>query len=95
MATCVEGASPAGVERTSFETALQQAQRYSDEIYGNDCFVCAQVFDQPDQYMLHITSPFDDMIIDTSAAITVRKSDGAVVSRAQWHSCHARIRKKK
>jgi hypothetical protein len=93
MQTCVEGAAPAGVSARSFSAALRKAQRYSDEKYGADCFVCAEVFDRPREYMLHITSPFEDMLINTSAAITVRKADGVVTERGIWHSCHARIKK--
>jgi hypothetical protein len=93
METCVKGAAPANVSAESFSAALRQAQRYSDKKYGSDCFVCAEVFDRPDEYMLHITSPFEDMLINTSAAITVRKKDGAITQRAIWHSCHARIKK--
>jgi len=93
MATCVEGAAPANVTPESFASSLREAQRYSDEKYGSDCFVCAEVFDQPEEYMLHITSPIEDMLINTSAAIAVRKSDGAVTERAIWHSCHARTKK--
>ena len=92
MKTCIEGAAPADVSAESFSAALREAQRYSDERYGSDCFVCAEVFDQPDEYMLHITSPIEDMLINTSAAITVRKTDGAVTMRGAWHSCHARIK---
>jgi hypothetical protein len=92
MQTCVEGAMPAGIEQPAFSAALQKAQRYSDKVYGEDCFVCAEVFDDVDEYMLHITSPIEDMLINTSAAITVRKSDGAVINRSIWHSCHARLR---
>jgi hypothetical protein len=93
METCVEGAVPANVSAESFSVALRQAQRYSDEKYGSDCFVCAEVFDRPEEYMLHITSPIEDALINTSAAITVRKKDGAITQRAIWHSCHARIKK--
>jgi hypothetical protein len=91
MQTCVEGAIPAGIELAAFSEALQKAQSYSDKVYGEDCFVCAEVFDDADTYMLHITSPIEDMLINTSAAITVRKSDGAVTDRSIWHSCHARL----
>ena len=93
MQTCIEGAIPTNVSAESLAAALTQAQRYSDEIYGSDCFVCAEVFDDPDEYMLHITSPIEDMFINTSAAITVRKRDGAITERNVWHSCHARIKK--
>jgi hypothetical protein len=92
METCVKGAVPADVSAESFSAALKEAQRYSDEKYGPDCFVCAEVFDQPDEYMLHITSPVEDMLINTSAAVTVRKVDGAVTERSIWHSCHARVK---
>jgi hypothetical protein len=93
METCVEGAAPTGVTVEAFAAALMEAQRYSDKKYGSDCFVCAEVFDRPDEYMLHITSPIEDMLINTSAAVTVRKADGAVTERGIWHSCHARIKK--
>jgi hypothetical protein len=93
MQTCVEGAAPAEVSAEAFAAGLREAQRYSDEKYGSDCFVCAEVFDRPEEYMLHITSPVDDMLINTSAAVTVRKSDGAITARGIWHSCHARIKK--
>src|SRR5688572_18936081 len=93
MATCVEGAAPANVTPESFAASLIEAQRFSDEKYGADCFVCAEVFDELDKYMLHITSPIEDMLVNTSAAITVRKRDGEVIERAIWHSCHARIKK--
>jgi hypothetical protein len=93
MQTCVVGVTPANVTAESFAAALREAQRYSDEKYGSDCFVCAELLDDSDEYMLHITSPIEDTLINTSAAITVRKRDGAVTERAIWHSCHARIRK--
>ena len=93
MQTCVDGATPADVTAESFAAALREAQRYSDEKYGSDCFVCAELLDDSDEYMLHITSPIEDTLINTSAAITVRKRDGAVTERAIWHSCHARIKK--
>jgi hypothetical protein len=92
MGTCVEGASPTSVAISAFSTALGRAQAYSDQIYGKDCFVCAEVFaDEPTSYTLHITSPIQDMLINTSATIRFRKSDGAVVATARYHSCHARI----
>jgi len=92
METCVRGASPTGVETSAFANALSRAQAYSDKIYGKDCFVCAEVFeDEPASYTLHITSPIEDMLINTSATIRVRKSEGAVLQTAKYHSCHARI----
>jgi hypothetical protein len=93
MRTCVVGAIPSGVDAIAFQTALAQAQRFSDRIYGSDCFVCAEVVgDEPTSYMLHITSPIEDMLLNTSAEIKVRKSDGAVLSKAQYHSCYARTK---
>jgi hypothetical protein len=91
METCATGAKPAGVDAAALSAALVEAQRYSNKVYGPDCFVCAEVFDDTKDYMLHITSPLEDMLINTSAAITVRKSDGAVIDRGIWHSCHARV----
>jgi hypothetical protein len=93
METCVRGALPTAVEPAAFTTALARAQAYSDEIYGKGCFVCAEVFaDKQTSYTLHITSPIEDMLINTSATITFRKSDGAVVATAKYHSCHARVK---
>jgi hypothetical protein len=92
MKTCVEGAAPARVGLESFSVALQNAQRHSDKVYGEDCFVCAEVYDDTDTYFLHITSPIEDMLINTSAGITVRKSDGKVMDQNIWHSCHARVK---
>jgi hypothetical protein len=95
METCVRGASPKSDEMSAFTMARARAQAYSDEIYGKDCFVCAEVFaDEPASYTLHITSPIEDMLINTSATIRFRKSDGAVLATAKYHSCHARIESK-
>jgi len=93
MKTCVEGAMPAAIDAVAFSAALRQAQQYSDKVYGEDCFVCAEVIDEPATYFLHITSPIDDTFMNTSAGITVRKSDGKVIERSVWHSCYARIRR--
>ncbi len=90
--TCVDGATPADVGALAFSDALRLAQAYSDEVYGADCVVCAEVIDRPDEYMLHITSPGEDMLINTSAAITIRKVDGKVLNRSVWHSCHVHTR---
>ena len=70
--------------------ALSGAQAYSDQIYGRDCVVCAEVFAQtPNSFMLHITSPsFPDMVLNTSAEVTVNSSDGSIISRGQAHSCY-------
>jgi tRNA U54 and U55 pseudouridine synthase Pus10 len=94
MQTCLENAAPTDVRASAFSLALRQAQQFSEHVYGADCFVCAQVFDNGDTYMLHITSPIEDMYINTSAAITVRKSDGHLSAQRVWHGCHARITKK-
>src|SRR3569833_2375699 len=88
METCVQGASPSGVDTSAFTSARARAQAYSDDIYGKDCFVCAEVFaDEPASYTLHITSPIQDMLINTSAIIRFRKSDGSVLATAKYHSC--------
>jgi hypothetical protein len=70
--------------------ALTQAQSYSNEIYGSDCVVCAELFgDTPKAFTVHITSPSSpDMLLNTSATITVQKSDATVISRGQYHSCY-------
>ena len=93
MKTCIEGAVPEAVDAVAFSTALRQAQWYSDKVYGDDCFVCAEVIDESETYFLHITSPIGETPINTSAGISVRKSDGKVIERSVWHSCHARIKR--
>jgi hypothetical protein len=70
--------------------ALSGAQAYSDRVYGNDCVVCAEVFaETPTTFKLHITSPsFPDMLLNTSAEVTVNSSDGSVLSSGRYHSCY-------
>ena len=71
-------------------TALSEAQAYSDDIYGPDCVVCAEVFaETPVTFKIHITSPADpEMLLNTSAEVQIRRIDGAVVSKGQYHSCY-------
>jgi hypothetical protein len=90
MDLCDSGSAPNDIEPKLLAAALVKAQTYSNEAYGPDCLVCAAIFaDEPTEFILHITSPIETLI-NTSATITVRKSDGAVVGRAKYHSCHAR-----
>jgi hypothetical protein len=91
MALCDLDASLEGISPKLLGHALVEAQRYSNKTYGPDCYVCGQIYSQDAySFMIHITSPVD-LPLNTSAAITVRKSDGAVLSRGKWHSCYVRI----
>jgi hypothetical protein len=73
--------------------SLVKAQAWSDKIYGDDCYVCAEVYAvEKDSFTLHITSPVDGMLINTSATIEF-DMQGQVVEKTQYHSCHARIKK--
>src|SRR5262249_42462161 len=92
MALCdPDTASRENIAPNVLSKARAEAQAFSNKIYGADCFVCAEIYgSDPDTFRLHITSPVD-AIINTSAGVTVRKSDGKIVERQQWHSCHARI----
>jgi hypothetical protein len=93
MKTCVVGVVPRGVAAATFSRALLDAQRYSVRIYGADCLVCAEVMADSDSgFTLHITSPIEDMLLNTSATISFRKPDLAVLKTAQYHSCRARIK---
>jgi hypothetical protein len=93
METCVQGALPTDVDPAAFATALARAEVYSEKIYGKDCFVCAELMaDRQTSYTLHITSPVEDLLLNTSATVTFRKSDGAVEATAQYHSCYARVK---
>jgi hypothetical protein len=75
------------------DKSLVKAQIWSDKIYGDDCYVCAEVYAvEKDSFTLHITSPVDDMLINTSATIEF-DMQGRVVEKMQYHSCHARTKK--
>ena len=90
MELCNPDSVPPDIKPALLTAALVAAQAYSNEAYGSDCFVCAQVLgDEAGEFTLHITSPLD-LLLNTSATITVRKSDAAVIERAKYHSCHAR-----
>ena len=79
------------IDSAQLQSALVRAQAYSNEFYGKDCFVCAELLSYEDgNIRLHITSPLPDMLINTSAVITVRAADGKVLSKGAYHSCHAR-----
>lgn len=93
MKLCADDERSKAIDPKFLQSALVEAQRYSESVYGTDCFVCAEVFVfDPSKLWLHITSPVPDMFINTSASIWVRRSDGKVVERSLHHSCHARIK---
>ncbi len=90
MRLCDESTSTQEPDTALLTHALVEAQRYSDEFYGPDCYVCAELLPaEPRNLSLHITSPFD-LLLNTSAVITVRRSDGKVLRKGAYHSCHAR-----
>lgn len=93
MELCAETDETRSIDPGQLDVALVRAQAYSNEFYGEDCFVCAEVLGTENgNIALHITSPIPDMLINTSAVITVRAADGKVLKKSAYHSCHARIK---
>jgi hypothetical protein len=92
MAQCYEGRFPPEIQTSILETALVRATEWSDREYGEDCVVCADFLRQDSKtFTLHITSPhFPDMLINTSAELTVTKTDARVVEAGKYHSCYVR-----
>ncbi len=89
MELCDPNAKP-DIPQIVMKKALSGAQAYSDHVYGRDCVVCAEVFaETPATFKLHITSPSSpDMLLNTSAEVTVNSSDGSVISSGRYHSCY-------
>lgn len=92
MELCKVTEETAALDPGQMRMALIRAQEYSNDFYGEDCFVCAELMSHQDgEIKLHITSPLPDMLINTSAAITVRAADGKVLDKGAYHSCRAKI----
>jgi hypothetical protein len=72
--------------------ALVRAARWSDEVYGSDCVVCAEFYDDDEHsFTFHVTSPASEgMILNTSATLTFNRSSGRLLRTALYHSCHVR-----
>jgi hypothetical protein len=91
MELCAVTQETEAIDPAQLRMALIRAQAYSNEFYGEDCFVCAELLSYEEGNIeLHITSPVPDMLLNTSAVITVRAADGKVLSKGAYHSCHAR-----
>lgn len=90
MDLCYEQAESMLISPHVLTSALLEAQRYSNAIYGEECFVCAEIMPTVDEsFELHITNPFDDIMINTSAVVEFDLSTGNVVDRRAYHSCKA------
>ena len=93
MKLCAVTEATEAIDPEQLRIALTRAQAYSNDFYGEDCFVCAELLSYEDGRIdLHITSPVPDMLINTSAVITVRAADGKVLDKGAYHSCHARYK---
>ena len=92
MAQCVQGRFPPEIQAGVLERALIRATEWSTRQYGEECVVCADFLWQDDEtFTIHITSPsFPDMLINTSAEITVTKTDAALVDSKYFHSCYVK-----
>lgn len=74
--------------------ALSRSGHWSARHYGKDCYVCAEPSSvDEDTFSLHLTSPIDDILIDTSSLLTFRRDDAVLVEDAVFHSCHVRVKK--
>ncbi len=94
MSLCYDSERANEIKPEILAQALVKATTWSTEIYGADCFVCAEILPTIDtEFTLHITSPFDDMILNTSATMTFRATNADVVDTAKYHSCQARIKR--
>ena len=91
---CFESESFSGLDDKVLATALRRSGRWSASHYGKDCYVCAEPSSiDEDTFSLHLTSPIDDILIDTSALLTFRRDDATLVDEAVFHSCHVRVKK--
>jgi hypothetical protein len=91
MKLCAVTEETEALDPIQLRMALVRAQSYSNDFCGEDCFVCAELLRYEEGNIeLHITSPVQDMLINTSAVITVRAADGKVLDKGAYHSCHAR-----
>jgi hypothetical protein len=91
MELCAVTEKTEALDPAQLRMALTRAQAYSNDLYGRDCFVCAELLRYEEGSIeLHITSPVSDMLLNTSAVISVRAADGKVLSKGAYHSCHAR-----
>jgi hypothetical protein len=92
MAQCSEGRFPPEIQAGVLEKGLMRATEWSHREYGDECVVCADFLWQDDKtFTIHITSPeFPDMLINTSATITVTKTDATLVDSGKYHSCYVK-----
>ncbi|HEX6008029.1 MAG TPA: hypothetical protein VFY80_08705 [Burkholderiales bacterium] len=92
MAQCIEGRFPPEIQAGVLERALMRATEWSNREYGKECVVCADFLWQDDEtFTFHITSPdLPDMLINTSAEITVTKAHATLVDSRKFHSCYVK-----
>jgi hypothetical protein len=93
MAQCSESRFPPEIQAGVVERALMRATEWSNRVYGEECVVCADFLWQDDEtFTIHITSPrvLPDMLINTSAEITVTKTDATLVDSKYFHSCYVK-----
>ena len=93
MAQCFEGRFPPELQAGVLERALIRATEWSNGQYGEECVVCADFLWQDDEtFTIHITSPrvLPDMLINTSAEITITKTDATLVDSKYFHSCYVK-----
>jgi len=90
MQPCGELNYPTPVGAKSLDAALRRATKWAQQNYGEDCVVCAEPFGEDERtFGVHVTSPDLDgeMVMNTSALLTFRQSNGHLIRAAKYHSC--------
>ena len=91
---CYESDRFAELDETLLGAGLSQSGRWSAKHYGRDCYVCAEPYSiDENTFSFHLTSPFDDIMVDTSAVLTFSRTDASIVREAKYHSCHVWVSK--
>lgn len=92
MPLCLRSVVTDAIEASQLRSALVKAQAFSNQRYGEDCYVCAELqrFEEG-EIELHIRSPLPDSWVGTSATIRVRAADGKILDKTLYHSCSDRV----
>ncbi len=90
ISVCSEFDLSENVDPTVLRTALIHAAEWSCENYGEECVVCADFARvNGTELRIHITSPIEVAVLNTSALLSYRVSDGSFLSGGKSHSCYA------
>ncbi len=92
MQICIGEEAPETVRPDVIYNALVQAAAWANQVYGEDCAVCAEFLQVSDRQMtIHITGPTgEEFYISTSATMTFDTDRAVILERHIHHSCWAR-----